>query len=610
MQYFSEYIDKESINKKNIEIPNSIIIGTLDYIDNNFVVNSNDIIYENIMNNRAIKNDIVFINNNVVINIEKRSIQLIVGILCIDSKIKYGSIKDKLLYLFKPTNKVFPNFYVPYKNEKKINKNIYCIIKFKDWTYLDKLPIGTLVETIGIIGIKEYEYEHLRNYYNLRNNTWKINNDQLKKDKLLIEQLQFQDYEYEVFSIDPIGSKDIDDAFHFKILENNNYEIGIHIASPYTFFKDNLDIVLERASTLYLPNKKYNMLPNEYADKYISLLENQKRYSVSIIFEIDQKFNIINENIKSTIVKNIKNYNYEEFNKIIELYQKNKCIIKNHIEFVDFSEKFFNTNEVKDSHKLVEKWMIYANKKIASILMINNNINSNLILRKHDKFHEYYSGNKELGDIDINNLDNLKLINYLKIKEESSALYEIFDISKEQTHSKLNNEYYTHFTSPIRRCVDFFIHGLIIENKNIYDKNILQKYIDHINTFTKNSKRFNRMVNRLDFLFNIKNLEENIVTKGYIINITKNKLTVYIPEYNLEEKIIIIPKIIEKITDYKLKIDKIKNEKEEYDLITEIRYNLTNTEKIFELYQKINIKLWVFLNYENIFDKLKIEILY
>jgi len=67
--------------------------------------------------------------------------------------------------------------------------------------------------------------------------------------------------------------------------------------------------------------------------------------------------------------------------------------------------------------------------------------------------------------------------------------------------------------------------------------------------------------------------------------------------------------MIEKIIDYKLKIDKIKSEKKEYDLITEITYNLENNEKIFKLYQKIDIKLWVFLNYENIFDKLKIEIL-
>ena len=602
MQYFEEYFDKEFILKKNIENPNSIIIGTLDYNNNNFFVNSNEKIYENILNNRGIKNDIVYIHDNKVVNIESRSDQLIVGILCIDSKIKYGSIKDKLLYLFKPTNKVYPNFYVPYKNEKKINKNIYCIIKFKDWTILDKLPTGILIETIGIIGVKDHEYEHLRNYYNLRNNTWKINNEQLKNDKLLIEKLQFQNHEYEVFSIDPIGSKDIDDAFHFKILENNNYEVGIHIASPYTFFKDNLDVVLERASTLYLPNKKYNMLPNEYADKYISLLENEKRYALSIIFEIDSNFNILNENIKNTIVKNIKNYNYEEFNKIIELDQKNKCIIKNHIELVNFSEKFFNTNEVKDSHKLVEKWMIYTNKKIANILMINNNINANLILRKHNKNYDEINKCDLNNQNNLDNINNIKLIDYLKIKEENSALYEIFDDSKLQTHSKLNNEYYTHFTSPIRRCIDLFIHGLIIENKNLYDKNILEKYIININTFTKNSKKFNRMANRLEFLFNIKNLDENIITEGYIINISKNKLSIYIPKYNLEEKIIIIPRMIEKIVNCKLVTNN-------FNTITEISYNIDNNEKTFELYQKINIKLWVFLNCENIFDKLKIEIL-
>ena len=246
--------------------------------------------------------------------------------------------------------------------------------------------------------------------------------------------------------------------------------------------------------------------------------------------------------------------------------------------------------------------MIYTNKKIANILMINNNINNNLVLRKHNKNYNEINKRDLNNQNNLNNLNNIKLIDYLKIKEENSALYEIFDNSKEQTHSKLNNEYYTHFTSPIRRCIDFFIHGLIIENKNLYDKNILEKYIININAFTKNSKKFNRMTNRLEFLFNIKKLDENIITEGYIINISKNKLSVYIPEYNLEEKIIIIPRMIEKIVDFKL----ITNS---YNTITEISYNIDNNEKTFKLYERINIKLWVFLNCENIFDKLKIEIL-
>jgi hypothetical protein len=94
--------------------------------------------------------------------------------------------------------------------------------------------------------------------------------------------------------------------------------------------------------------------------------------------------------------------------------------------------------------------------------------------------------------------------------------------------------------------------------------------IDKINIFTKKTRKFDRMIRRLHFLYEIKELEKNIETYAYVINITKNKLTLYIPEYNLEEKVVF---------------------------------------KEYRLYEKIKIKLWVFTSFENIFDKLKIEIL-
>ena len=87
------------------------------------IYNSND---KNIINNRAIHGDTVYILNNEVIFIKERSIKNIVGILYLDSKVKYGSIKDKSYYLFNPTNKLYPDFYIPYKNNGK-NRNFGTI---------------------------------------------------------------------------------------------------------------------------------------------------------------------------------------------------------------------------------------------------------------------------------------------------------------------------------------------------------------------------------------------------------------------------------------------------------------------------------------------------
>jgi ribonuclease R len=565
MQFYKEYNNLEN-NLENTIIQKIIYEEGLSYYNNGSE-------YIKIENNRCIHNDIVYISDNKVVGIKERTNDLILGILYLDSKIKYGFLNDKPLYLFKPTHKAYPSFYVPYKNNAK--HKVYCTINFKKWDTTDKLPVGTLQEVIGPIGNNEAEYEHLRNYYNVKNNIWKVDKLKIENDSKILQDIQSVCEDYQVFSIDPEGSLDIDDAFHYKNLENGNYEIGIHIACPIKFFENNLKDILNRVSTVYLPHRKYNMFPNNYADNYASLLEGEKRFALSLIITFDNNLNITNEIIKETIVKNIKNYNYEEFNKI---YEKNDNL-KN---FVKISSEIFKYN-LEDSHKLVENWMIFANKKVANIL-ISRKL-ENTIIRKHETSHK-----SELIEL------TEELSNYLHLKEEYSASYEIYDHAIDQTHSKLGNEYYTHFTSPIRRAVDLFIHYLLIKNEDVYSKEELTSIIEKINIFTKNTRKLDRTSRRLKFLYEIKELEKNIETYCYIIKITKNRLTVYIPEYKLEEKIIIIPRKFEK------------NAIVEYSE-NNINYKLDHKEYSYSMYQKLNIRLWVFTSFENIFDKLKIEII-
>ena len=574
MQYHKEFIDNQSIL-----IDKKILTGIYKNIENNSYIEIEKNKYMNVENNRAVNNDIVYYINNNIVGIHTRNICDIVGILYLDSKIKYGNINDKSLYLFKPTNKSYPNFYIPYKIKNNKNK-IFCTINFKEWKITDKLPIGILINIIGNIGIKESEIEHMRIYYNVNNNVWKIDNSKKNNDLKIIDDLQEKIEDYEVFSIDPIGSKDIDDAFHFKNIQKNEYEVGIHIASPTIFFENNYLDILERVSTVYLPNKKYNLLPNIYADEIISLLENKKRFALSLILKINNNI-VISYEIKETVVKNIKNYDYDTFDKYLK--KDNKLS-----DFINLTKIFFNV-DIIDSHKLVEFWMIYTNKFIAKYL-INNDF-SNIILRSH----QLNIKNKEF------NIDEC-LNNYLTLKEESSAVYVIYDKNDlNQYHSKLDNEYYTHFTSPIRRSIDFYIHMLLLNKIKYTDNNDIVKKFDKINIFTKNCRKFDRIIRRLNFLYDIKESNRNIETYGYIINITKNKLTLYIPEYNLEEKVIIIPYKFENA--YKINI---KNDNNNITKIVCINENIT---KIYTLYEKINIKLWVFTSFENIFDKLRIEIL-
>jgi exoribonuclease R len=574
MQYYKEYLD---LNKEKLEF------GTIIKKEDHYYVNEKEII-----NNRALINDIVYIKDYEVAGIKERSNKKIVGILDLESKVRFSNGKNKSLFLFKPTNKSYSNFYVPYNNDNKNqnsnnnNKKIYIVIEFKEWNITNKFPIGNCVEVIGKIDILENIYEHLRYFYDIKNNIMKVDNSKKNDDVKLLKSIQDVTPDYEVFSIDPLGSKDIDDAFHFKKVEHEHYEIGIHIASPFKFFEYDLLNILDRVSTVYTPLRKYNMLPNNYADELLSLLENSNRYALSLILRVHNN-NVINYELKETIVKNIKNYDYDTFDKI---YDKNS-ILK---DFFDFSNRFFNEPTIYDSHKLVEYWMIYTNKFIAKYL-IDLNL-SNIILRAHN----LQSTILETSTKDVNE----KLFNYLKVRNEESAHYKIYDsseVDQVQTHSKLGNEYYTHYTSPIRRGVDLFIHALILKKTDLFAKEQLENIIEKINIFTKNCRRFDRVAKRLKFIYTIKEAIDNIETYCYIIKIEKNRLTVYIPEYNLEEKIIIIPYKFENITTVVF---------DEYT----IKYTIDNEcEKKYDLYQKLQLKLWVFTSFENIFDKLKIEII-
>lgn len=568
MNYYSEYVNNDKIE--------FLEYGILDKFEDSFYVNN-----KYIENNRGLLGDIVYIENDKVVGIKERLNHKIVGILDLESKVRF-STNNKSVVLFKPSNKLYPFFYVSYDN-KNANKNVkvYALIDFKIWNINSKYPYGNLIEVIGNIDSLENTIEHLRYFYNIRNNSMNVDKLKKKKDIELLESIQEIIPDYYVFSIDPYGSKDIDDAFHFQKIDEYNYIIGVHIASPYKFFENDLLTILNRVSTVYSPLKKYNMLNNDYADNLLSLLENKNRFSLSIIFKIE--YGLVSYTIKECIVKNIKNYDYDNFDKI---YKKNN----NLMEFFNYSKLFFNRSfdDEYDSHKLVEDWMIYSNKTVANYLIENNN--NNLILRSH-----YSNTNKK---VDFEHIDNIKLQNYLKNINENSAYYEIYDETKLQKHSKIYNDYYTHFTSPIRRAIDIFIHGLILKKCDLVnDKKVLENYLVKINNFTRNCRRFDRICRRLNFIYTIKNNDLTLITSGYIIKIDSYKLTLYISEYELVENFVLIHYKFKNISSVDYNENSIKFKIGDED------------EKQYNLYDKLNLKLWVFTTFENIFDKLKVEII-
>jgi exoribonuclease R len=590
MQYYTEYLDNSVLENSEC--------GILTYEDQKYFINDNEVV-----NNRAITNDVVYINeSNEVIGIKTRKNKYFIGILYIESKTKYGTINGKNKYLFKPLNKKFSDFFVASKHKNE--KNMYVKIEFKDWDKKDKLPNGTILEYLGYVENIEATQEALRYYYDIDKPVMKIKNDKIQADLKTLEDIDCIDYE--IFSIDPKGSVDIDDAFHFNKMsdwhnDNSNvvkYEIGVHIASPTHFLFDYIEEIMSRVSTVYLENKKYPMLPAIYSDNILSLLENNKRVALSVIYTFDSNFKLENYRIKECNVLNLKNYTYEEFDLLLMKKQKIlNNVEKNIVEFFNFTKILFNMNDSMDSHLFVEKWMIYTNHNVAKYL-IKHNV-KNVIIRTQQS-------PKIVNEIK-DNIDE-SVLKYINIKNEESAKYEIYDPEKNHSsnHYRLNLDFYTHYTSPIRRAVDFYIHGLFLGRNNIFSTEVLNNMIVNINTFTKNQRKFQRQLRRLSFLAQIKNKYESkndthLISEAYIIEIKDRFLVIYIPEYKLEEKICIIQKKFEKI----IKSNVILNDN---NIIEKINIVDETNQYNYELYEKIMIKMYVFLSFDSIFDKVKIEI--
>lgn len=548
---------------------------------------------EDLINNRAIYGDEVYILNNEVINIKMRSNKKIVGILYMDSITQYGTNSSGYpIYLCKPLNPKYEHFYIA--SGKKEKMKMYVVFEFKEWNHNQRLPHGQVLEYLGKVGEEDSEYEMLRYNHELNFNRWRLSKEELEEKQNLLKDDDEKLIDYEVFSIDPIGSIDIDDAFHYKYIDKNKFEIGIHIASPTKYIEkeeDWMKILVERMSTVYLINKKYNVLPNELADDLCSLLENKKRFAISLIFDYeinDEKIELKNYCFRESIVKNRKNYRYEDVDEMInrEFKKGDKEMKGMYLK----TKEIFGYEEL-DSHKFVELWMIKTNEMVAKYLVKTLEDPTRVILR-------VCLPNK-LVDKEKEIFEDQRLKKYMERKEMKSAIYKYYkENDGYMGHYMMNLDLYTHFTSPIRRSVDFYIHLLLL-NKNV------EKYdLDKLNSFVKRTRRLDRDLKRMNYIFKMKNNQVMTQVKGYIMEMTENYIKVYIPEYELEEKYFINDRVgYSKLK--KIEYELFENNNMDENKIKKIKID----EKEFNLYEERDIKIWVFTKEDNFYRKLKIDIL-
>ena len=415
------------------------------------------------------------------------------------------------------------------KNDDKVR------VKITKWVSAPNFSEGEIVNILGKKGDNstemnsiaidkgfdiEFPEKVLQESKNVFEQNSKISAEEIAKRKDLRNTL--------TFTIDPITAKDFDDAISFKKLSNGNFEIGVHIAdvSYYVTEKSELDKeAYERGCSVYLPDRTIPMLPFELSDNLCSLSEGDEKLAFSAIFEINSKAKVLSKWFGKSVIKSAKRFSYESaqeildkktgqyfneldtLNKIAKLFRKDKTQ-KGAIDFeqeeiaFDLDEKGKPIRIYKkkrlDTHKLVEEYMLLANKEVAEYVYKFEKKSGKLFplpyrihdLPDKDKIAELAIFVKALGhELTIGKTGSITgkdmqalfeqvegkaeeaLVKTAAIRSMAKAIYSTRNIG----HFGLAFEYYAHFTSPIRRYPDLLVHRIlqkILTRDNVAEKNL------------------------------------------------------------------------------------------------------------------------------------------
>ena len=427
-------------------------------------------------------------------------------------------VSKNIAFFIAASEKPIPDFYVPVEKLNGAVNGDRVVARLVKWNKTDKKPEGEVVsilksEDVNDMAMKEILIE---TGFPLAFDKAVIDEAMKLSETITREELKKRkDYrDILTFTIDPVDAKDFDDAISIRNLDNGNYEIGVHIADVSHFVKP--DSILdksayERATSVYLPDRVNPMLPERISNELCSLRPNEDKYTFSVIFQITNRGEIKHKWIGRTITHSDHRFTYEDVQQIIEskegLYDKALLLLNNLAQHFR-KERFdngainFSSQEVrftldengkpigivikesKDAHKLVEEFMLLANRTIAEYV---SRIKSNkepvpFPYRIHDtpddeKLKPFAAFAKKFGytfDIhdeaavassfnnllkDVNGKPEQHVLEQLGIRTMAKAVY----TSKNIGHYGLGFEHYCHFTSPIRRYPDVMVHRVLQE---------------------------------------------------------------------------------------------------------------------------------------------------
>ncbi|MDC3253013.1 ribonuclease R [Crocinitomicaceae bacterium] len=431
-----------------------------------------------------------------------------------------GTIKsnEKFAFLIPDNSRVGTDIYIPKGKLNGAKNGDKALVKITQWPKTAENPYGEVIESLGNEGGNNVEMISILVNQGIEYtfpDTVLTQAESVSMDLDPEEVSKRRDFRnVTTFTIDPLDAKDFDDAISFKRLKNGNLEIGVHIAdvSHYVQPGSPMDVeALKRSNSVYLVDRVIPMLPEQLSNLACSLRPKEDKFSFSTVFEMDEAGEIYKRWFGKTVIHSNQRFTYDQAQEIIEgaagnyseeittLHKIAKILRKKRLSSgamnIESEEVRFRLDnegfpsEVvikrsKDAHKLVEEFMLLANRNVAEFITEKESKGSKIpfIYRCHDKPNPEKTAlfnlfiNKFGYNIDLNNeveiskninqlLSDIRLkneysiIQTMAIRSMSKAIYNTQNIG----HYGLAFENYTHFTSPIRRYADMVVHRVLQE---------------------------------------------------------------------------------------------------------------------------------------------------